>query len=440
MATANQRVRERELTPTGRLGTFLGAPVPPPIRRRTALAAGGLLAGAALVACQVIAGLELPSFVEGEGGPLPDVTTPDGAVPLPIECDPRLPPRPPRTSSTASEYYFAVEFFDFGAPYEGDAGVTRNVARLCRGVAGDGGAILDPAIDLDGVTTCAELPDGGRVANPCTSRAPVCDPLANGGDNNGLEIGTFAFGSSTNEASDPNFVILRGEASLLLRVTNYNGEDDDSEVAAALIQGVGLARGGKLVAPDSGVRPAFDGTDEWVATSASFNELEKPALETQGAYVAGGVLVASFKKAKVSFGGSGTDLEADELIVTARVVRDGANPVRLDRGRLAARIPVGTLWNYVRGRSIGGLTVCDSASFRDTAVSSVCQALDLSASPGSSCDAISFAAGFYAGRAKLAPFKLKSPEAGLPGTCEGKPLVARWPPKDCDDLLDSGSR
>ena len=409
---------------------------PPRLRASAGLAAGGLVAGVALVACQVIAGLELPRFVDLDGA-TGDATTPEAGASLPLECDPRVPPNPRRGTGTGPDLHFAIEFLDFGFDYDAGTGIVRETGRLCVGRL-DSGAELDPAVDLDGVQTCAPLADGGAQGGSCRApREEACDP-AGGGDNMGLGIASLAFGDQPNAASDPNRVARDGRANLMLRVSNYNGQEDDAEVSVGLVQVLGLAAGGKLAPADAGLHPAFDGTDEWVADERSIPSEQQPVVRTDLAYVASGVLVARFKNASVSFGGSGSDLQADEVVVTGRVVRDAAGQVkRLDRGRIAARLPKETLWRYATGRSLSGDTVCSSAVTRKFALDLVCGSLDLpsgasSFAPEAPCEAVSFAAGFYASRANLAADRAKGPDAAPPYTCDAGALS--WPPKSCDDF------
>lgn len=410
-------------------------PAYPRLRASAVLALSGLVAGAALVACQVIAGLELPAFVDVDSA-APDGASPEAGALVPLECNPQVPPNPRRGTGSGPELHFAIEFLDFGFEYDGTTGIVRDTSRLCTGTL-DSGVEIDPSVDLDGVSTCTPLVDGGVQGGSCRApREEACDP-AGGGDNKGLAIGRLAFGDQPNAASDPNRAAREGRANLMLRVSNYNGQEDDAEVSVGLVQALGLASGGKLASPDAGLRPAFDGTDEWVADERSVPAEQQPVVRTDLAYVASGVLVARFKNAAVSFGGSGTDLQADEVVVTGRLVRDAKGVARLDRGRIAARLPQETLWRYATGRSLSGDTVCSSAVTRKFALDLVCGSLDLPSGPTAfapdrPCEAVSFAAGFYASRANLAADRAKGPDAAPPYSCDGGAFT--WPPKSCDDF------
>ncbi len=403
--------------------------MPLAVRHRSVLALAALLGGGALVACQVIAGLELPAFVEADAA-APEAGAEAGAVLG--ACDPLVPANARRATGGTNEVHFAAEFFDFGARSEEDGGVIDgDPTRLCVGKRPDGTEI-DNALDLDGVQTCAQLPDGGVQANSCRARAEVCDPVG-GGDNKGLSLATISFGATTNASSDPNVLIRQGRATLLLRLSAYNGRDDDDEVRVGIIQGLGLAADGGIASPDSGITPKFDGTDEWVADEKSVPPEQPPRVMAQTAYVVDGLLVARFRGATVSFGGSGTDLTADELVLTGQLVKDGRGQVlRLDKGRLAARLPATTLWKYATGRSLSGNTVCNDPELRKKALDLVCNSLDLPSgdqvfAPDEPCDAVSYAAGFYATRANLARDPKPGPDASPPFSCTG------WPPTSCDD-------
>lgn len=392
--------------------------------RRAALAAGVLLTGAAPAACQALAGLEPPSFVEQpEAGPSPDASVVD-------ECRARVPePRSsPAVTDVPGDLTFAVEFFQLPSRVEPEA------TRLCP----------SPAIDLDGVDTCAtaRLPDGGTagVRNACRSRVEQCD-VNGGGDSVLDQVAKDFLGQLPTPQSDVNVGLRDGRVGLLLELSNYNFLPDDNAVSFAVLSSVGTAlEDGGLPLGDGGIvgpAPKWDGSDIFVPERQSLFD-SRPAFRAQRAYVTGGVLVARFARGKFTFGGSASELEATEIVITARLVPDGkGRPTRLDRGRVALRVPSDTLASYVAGRLADGASVCKNGpvdkKLRETLTTIVCDSLDLSGVPGTGtpddlCGAMSFAAGFYATSVLRTEATVEVPVVPPPAPC---PAEIPWPPK-CD--------
>lgn len=405
-------------------------------RRRLVLAASSALAAGALAACQLVAGLELPAFVKGDAE-APDAAAEAGPAADPA-CEPDLPRARPSQPAPdlAQAFTFAAQFIQVPTLIEPDT------SRLCPSAA----------IDLDGFKTCEEVDAGDgrtvRQGNSCLARSEVCD-TAGGGDSQLQQVAVVNLGTQPNKGGDPNELLQQGKFGVLVELTSYNGKDDDAQVSVAFIQAVGvtLPDGGRPATDGSGgSKPLFDGTDEWWPDRKSFTTEDRAAYVVQDAYVVGGVLVARFTtRTPFSFGGSGVNLMADEIVLTARLVRDASGlPVRLDQGRLALRVPAESIWTYAAGRLSDGLSVCatdaKSLALRKAVIHDVCSGLDLASgagavTPDKACDAISFAAGFYAYRATRVRTGLVTPDAGA---FEGCPPDAGWPP-NCDDYFDAGN-
>lgn len=402
-------------------------------RRRLAVAFTVTTVVATLAACQIVAGLEMPALVDPMDGGA------DAAVAVDVDaCAPDVPSRKQGPGSPDIEpIVFAVEFLDIATTVE------RKAERLCPGAA----------IDLDGLDTCAPAmaPDGGLsvVGNACRGLDSFCDPEG-GGDSALQAIATGAIGTTPEPDDDPNLQIQRGDIGILLELTNYNGQDDDEKVSLSLIQSAGttLPDGGFPKPDGGGGTPTFEESkDLWVPRAESFFDETAPRYSVTNAYVVGGVLVARFSAPDepLSFGGVATNLYADEVVMTATIVREGERPVRLDKGRIALRIPARSVFDYAVSRLIGGDSVCDDtqtgADLRKFFGRLVCGGLDLPAEPTVTvteklCDAVSYASGFYATRARRTPKTVKLPgDAGpVRTTC---PANVTWPPR-CEDFLDAG--
>ncbi len=380
------------------------------------------------MACQMLAGLEAQTFVEAtETGLRPEAGTDVDAGPP--ECQARLPE--PRSSSPAPDVTgattFAIEFF--AVPSK----VAPDNARLCPSYA----------IDLDGVDTCAPLAlaDGGAssTANACRSRVEQCDTTG-GGDSVLDQLAKDYFGQEPAPDNDSNVQLQSGRFGFLIELASYNWRPDDGNVSVALLASVGLVLpDGGLPAGDGGSAspPKFDGTDTFVPASASLSD-GQPLFKATKAYVTGDVLVARFGRGKFSLGGATSYLEANEIVISAKIVHDAnGKPIRLDRGRLGLRVPLDTLASYVARRLSDGANVCGSgpldAVLRDRVSEALCNALDLSSASGAgaptdTCTAMSFSTAFYGVASSRTERGVIVPEPERPQRCpDGIP----WPPS-CD--------
>lgn len=400
----------------------------PSLRRRTTLVVGALLAGAALLACQVLAGLEAPTFVEAtEAGPGPDAKVEVDAGPP--ECLPR--PPEPRQSAPAPDVTgattFAVEYFQVPSTVQPDP------ARLCPSYA----------VDLDGVDTCGkvDLPDGGAATavNACRSRVELCD-VAGGGDSVLDQLAKDFVGQEPALENDSNAQLRSGRFGFLIELSSYNWSADDGNVSVALLSSVGVTLpDGGLPLGDGGtaIPPKLDGTDTFVPESSSLSD-GQTVFKAAKAYVTGDVLVARFGRGKFGIGGATSSLEATEILLSARIIHDDlGKPIRLDRGRIGVRVPFDTLTTYVAGRLSNGANVCGTKTedviLRERVKDPICNALDLSSLPGvgdptSPCKATSFSTAFYAVASSRTKDPVSGPTPPPPPSC---PPEIAWPPA-CD--------
>ena len=377
------------------------------------LSLAGAAALAALVHCEGFAGLALPDFVDADAGGDGRDAEPSAIDAGPIDpCSPHVPePRPSQPGQDVAKATFAIEYLRVAAK----SLVAVDESRLC----------LDPAIDLDGVATGAALPDGGEVGGSCRPLAGKTLDTAGGGDNAATKSIATILGSTPASDSDPNTATRAGQGGALLELDAYNGLDDDSSVSVSLIYAVGLAND----AGGLGGAPRWDGTDDWWADPASFNGNVAPLYSATVAYVSGGILVAHFRNAPISLGGSLTKLRADGVVITARIVRNERNQLRrFDQGRIGARIALDTVFRYLGGREATGKSLCDPSGGRNLVLVACCSSADILASgkndPDVPCDAISYGVGFYAtiARREDRPYPVGF-DAGTPRECPFPP----WP-------------
>lgn len=150
-----------------------------------------------------------------------------------------------------------------------------------------------PGFDLDGVCTCCTDCEQTPTCNPPPgAQGEECDST-DGLPNQGRDNNLAKF-LATNESSDLGLsstalrsAIDAGTWTLLLRVSDWNGLDDDGQVTVAVYTTFG-----------STVAPAWDGNDVFQVRSDSVAvasaDIDEPLVSNEDAYVADGKLVAVF--------------------------------------------------------------------------------------------------------------------------------------------------
>lgn len=136
-----------------------------------------------------------------------------------------------------------------------------------------------------------QVPDGGGIAwqvfprgidNALTQR--VLGPL---------NVGSARANPTTFKPLDQIFTeqLEAGHGSVLTVVYHWNGTPDDPRVSVRIVSGLGVV---------GGAAPRWDGTDKWIAATASADP-DQPSSQvpqvnsrTDDAYVAGGVLVVDY--------------------------------------------------------------------------------------------------------------------------------------------------
>jgi hypothetical protein len=278
-------------------------------------------------------------------------------------------------------------------------------------VGGDGG--VPPAgLDLDEQCTCPGPPS-------CVfNGAPACD-RASGVDNSTLAL--FAgLAESGFSLADDNVRegLTKGLYGIVFKVTGYSGLPDDARVTVEMMNAISVNDGGL---------PAFDGHDDWVLDSTSFDDAGLSTASTFGGYVAQGTLVAPFVRLtpKLRLVITPTinvliDVDIDDAVVMGTIGLSDAGAT-LTNAQITGRIRVSSWLKQIQR---GGR--CASTGAFAGAQQQICRFRDLAATAasdnkGAACDSISVAIAFEA----------------APATTEPVPRTATESPSACDSTLDA---
>jgi hypothetical protein len=203
--------------------------------------------------------------------------------------------------------------------------------------------------------------------------------------------------------------IAAGQYSVLVQVTDYNGQPNDTQVTASLYASEGIEAAG-----DAGPPPArWDGTDVWtidarfVLGSPDAGPL-LPAHFDPHAYVSGGVLVMhlDFPIALAFASDQTVTLDLTGGVIAARVAAVGPGAWRLADGQVAGRWNVSSVLASLQALTFAGQTICPGSMLYAQLKQHICAAADIATSPGSDnrgapCDALSIGFGFTADPARL---------------------------------------
>ena len=252
-----------------------------------------------------------------------------------------------------------------------------------------------PGYDLDYQCTCFDdagptcVGESSQLSTYCDADGGIDSQAAKLFELVEVAVGEGNFGSDffSAEASE-------GKWSLLISVSGYSGAPDDPVVQVALYPSPGLP------AP-----PAWDGTDKWpvVSTSVGDGGVNDPVFKSTGAYVAGGVLVASMPITELTIsGGSSTiSVKLSSGVLTGNLV-EKAGGWSLQNGVIAARWALSDVFKSLSSyRDNNGMPICTNSGFTyTTAKTVVCNDADIlvdGTQPKSNpCDALSVGLGFEA--------------------------------------------
>lgn len=386
------------------------------------LAAASLALGFAVLACQIVAGIERVDKVP----PTPEAQAPEAEPPPPDPCQHALPPTRPARSDAAPEDRELPAFYL----------ATRSLALV------PAPGTPAPGFDLDGVCTCEkEKPTPGDGGSTCRAspKTVTCD--GDGGiDNQAARMfDEYRAIIEIDQAANINDEIENGYKTLLLQISGYNGLPNDSNVKIGVFPSEGIYEPAPANAqcdastvnpradfPDGGVwRPTWCGEDRWSVVAESAFGIRRPlvGVRTGSGWVRDGVLVVEVNDSlQVPF------LNSVLSLVTARIVgrlvplganrlpRDASAPpaagtveerfFELRDGVIAGRVSARDL--LVAAGSVddpfnkdAGRHLCTSPLF-DNARDVFCGYLDIASNPERDldlaypCDALSSAFGFAA--------------------------------------------
>jgi hypothetical protein len=300
-----------------------------------------------------------------------------------------LPARPAADdpSDADVEIVFAVRSFVFDGP--------------------DGGAPPLIGYDLDGLCTCPD-PEACVAAQ---SGATHCDDPG-GRDNGGARLLRTFESLSGGDLFSQQVIddgLDGGAYGMLVRVRNYNGKPNDTQVEVSSFVSDGVA------GPDGGTAPPqWNGNDPWIVDKSGVFGSGSPIVplhsDPQG-YVSNGVLVGSFDY-PLPIGFSTID-RLDVLLahgfVTGTLTPSGSG-WRIDDGVAGGRWAIGDALSqlaYVHDPANDSNYLCPSTNTYGQIELLLCPSLDITSAPNAptttTCDALSFALGFSAESAQLGP-------------------------------------
>lgn len=386
------------------------------MRRRSAFLLGAF--GVAVVACQLVAGIERVEKADPappEAGP--DLFVPDAAVP-----DPCLHVRPPPAPAVDDAPNDSLEPFYLAL---------REVTLVPKG--------SEPVLgfDLDNACTCDTRPGAAFDGGPsCTSSRRVrCD--SDGGVDNQVAIGLRDYSGfiDIDKAASINDRIASGEQTSILVVSKYNGRANDSDVKFGVFTSEGIRDGspcpGAVTAANGFTTPGWCGEDNWTASSSSVDVggsgIVPKSVGT--GYVTNYQFVVELNSpASVPFGGYrltlGSPISRGRLVPLndkLEVVDTSNGPAldqikhwRIDDSVIAGRVPVSELLAALGtvntpGDAGGGPKppLCTQPDTFNLLKATICDQIDVNASklldfiPNASCDAISVAIGLTAGSVRV---------------------------------------
>lgn len=288
-----------------------------------------------------------------------------------------------------------------------------------------GGNLL--GYDLDRACTCP----GKSSCNPSDGSIVCDDP--NGRDNSGgvLLAGFSAFAGDVFDSAKLVQKIQDGIFTLLVRINNYNGAQNDTQITTAIFVSSGMKG-----IDDGGTpqKPKFDGTDDWTVDPTSlFGGTGPPfvplpdSVDTM-AYVSNGMLVAVVGEVKLTLSGTGNGgvtLDVSGAVITGHLTPNGKGAYAVNDGILAARWPARRMLTTLAGIKdpLGSGYLCGDSGTYQQIKRLICGVRDITAAvqndnTGAFCDALSIGFGFSA-----APARMGSPYAKPPPT---PPCGAQW--------------
>lgn len=351
-------------------------------------------------ACHLLAGLEQPDAgsldASDERADDVTVTTPDANVPL--ECRPGFEkPPPPSSGAELDAFGLALSFLSY-VPSSADAGDL-----LCPAV----GLALDDkltGIALDAGDDCSSLDAacGPSCRNPNVTFPVAVQDYAGGVDNGFLRLRTLLLSApnlgNSSTLLDPTPAFRAGKANLLLKVSSFNGEENDDDVGVGIFESPGLESG----------QPAWDGTTSlvwkvlspgnyargFVRDSVLMVEIVRPFMMP----FVSGAITPDEKPIRV---GVESGRLKGRLVKTTGGYAISSGQLALvlstkEIVRLVSHVPA----SVIVGEGGVGRLVCDMPDIRPADL--LCRFADLASKAGGDCDRLSLGAAIRAGPAELA--------------------------------------
>ena len=252
--------------------------------------------------------------------------------------------------------------------------------------------------DLDGFCTTTTVRDSECTPPPGVDNVPNDDEdggLSQGIDNTFGKVvlsGLLLLDADYQILADEG--LLRGRASMILRVQDWNGEDDDAAVTVSVGHSVRMERA------DEDPLPQWDGDDTWFVADADYvdGNVDQPRIVSDRAYINNRVVVAPLpNRSAINFPTGEGILPAllTEAFIIGTISEDGSE--LLD----AAVVGRWSLTDLAMAFTATGL--CPGTEDRTLIDLRSREAADVVSMRGRDgvCDALSLAVGFTAGRARF---------------------------------------
>ncbi len=296
-------------------------------------------------------------------------------------------------------------------PSDADIELVNAIASVDFNITNDAGAVY--GFDLDHTCTCP----APESCVPQQGSQTHCDDPQGRDNAGGALIQQFSQLTTELDANQINTKFAQGLSTMMLRVRNYNGTPNDTQVALAV-----LVSNGTMPLTDAGDNPPpkHDGTDTWGIDPSSLVGSPPPYLavnEDASAYVTNGVLVASVSfpfGIGTAFGPNFLRLDGALLVATVTKVQTGFALAGIVTGRWDTRNLL-TGMQGVHDPLSPSDFLCGTDPTYQGFKKLICAASDISRlgssdNTGAPCDAISLAVGFTAETALLGPLLSGNPK------------------------------
>jgi hypothetical protein len=324
-------------------------------------------------------------LVSGEADGSPDVSVDGGADVDP--CNHAEPPPRPAADDPSDG---------------GDIEIVEALRTIDFNLADDAGAFY--GFDLDHTCTC---PGAGSCV-PLNGSSTHCDEEGGRDNAGGALVQQFSQLTTALDTSRLNQNINGGSYTMMIRVSGYNGQPNDTKVSVAV-----FASTGTVPLDDAGNNPtpSHDGNDQWGIDPGSVIGTPPPYVavnQDDSAYVSGGVLVGSVAfPFSIGAAFAADFLRIDDAVLSSTLVKgpSGWTMKGVIAGRWDTR-NILTGMQSVHDPFNSGQYLCGSDPTYLAFKAAICGASDISRqasndNTGAPCDALSLAIAFESEPAKL---------------------------------------